>query len=129
VFADGWSESAQLAWNSELFTRFGNTVEAVDRDLFLTNVTLYWLTGTAGSSARLYYEDAQTGASGKEELNTVPTAVAVFPNDFRAIRRFARRANNNIVQWSEFDRGGHFASMEVPELLTDDLRVFFRRFR
>ena len=102
---------------------------AVDRDLFLTNVMLYWLTGTAGFSARSYYEDAKAGAWQKEELNLVPTALAVFPNDFRSIRRFAQRANRNIVHWSEFDRGGRFASMEVPEVLIEDIRVFFRRFR
>lgn len=123
------SPVAQLAWNCEIFTWFGNSLEAVDRDLFLTNVMLYWLTGTAGSSSRLYYEDAHRDAWQKEELSTVPTAVAVFPNDFRSIWRLAHRANKNIVQWTEFDRGGHFAAMEVPELLIEDIRTFFRRFR
>jgi hypothetical protein len=63
-----------------------------------------------------------------EEPNPVPTGVAVFPNDFRSIRLFAERANN-IVQWTEFDRGGHFAAMEVPGLLIGEVRGFFRRFR
>jgi pimeloyl-ACP methyl ester carboxylesterase len=122
------SPAGQLAWNAELFAGFGDTVDAVDPDLFLTNVMLYWLTGTAGSAARWYYEDARTGGWEKEEPNTLPTGVAVFPNDFRSIRLFAARANA-IVHWTEFDRGGHFAAMEVPEVLVGDVREFFRRFR
>ncbi len=58
----------------------------------------------------------------------MPTGVAVFPYDFRTIRRFAERANN-IVHFSQFDRGGHFAAMDAPDLLVGDLRTFFRRFR
>jgi pimeloyl-ACP methyl ester carboxylesterase len=123
------SPVAQLAWNCELFNWFGDTADVVDRDMLLTNAMLYWLTGTAGSSARFYYEDAQAGAWDKERSNLLPTAVAVFPNDFRSIYRFAKRANKNIVHWAEFDEGGHFASMEVPEVLVDDVRRFFRRFR
>jgi len=60
--------------------------------------------------------------------NSVPTGVAIFPKDFRSIRRFAERANN-IVHWSQFDRGGHFAAMDAPDLLVEDIRKFFRRFR
>lgn len=64
-----------------------------------------------------------------EEPNTVATGVAVFPNDFRTIRRFAERTNTTIVHWSELERGSHFAAMDAPDLLVDDLREFFRRFR
>ena len=123
------SPAGQLAWNSELFMGFdGSGVGAVDPDLFLTHVMLYWLTATAGSSARHYLEDARTGAGYRDLPNTVPTAVAVFKNDFHSIRRFAQRANN-IVRWSVFDRGGHFAAMDAPDLLVGDLREFFRQFR
>jgi pimeloyl-ACP methyl ester carboxylesterase len=122
------SPAGQLAWNAELFNGFGDVVDSIDRDAFLTNVTLYWLTGTAGSAARVYFEDARSEAWEKEEQNTVPTGVAVFPNDFRSIRTFAERANN-IVHWSEFEEGGHFAAMETPELLTQDIRAFFRGLR
>jgi pimeloyl-ACP methyl ester carboxylesterase len=106
----------------------GAGVGVVDRDWFLTHVMLYWLTATAGSAARQYYEDARTGAGYRDVPNTVPTGVAVFKNDFHTIRRFAERANN-IVHWSVFDRGGHFAAMDAPDLLMGDLREFFRRFR
>jgi pimeloyl-ACP methyl ester carboxylesterase len=123
------SPAGQLAWNSELFMGFnGENVDRFDRDQFLTHVTLFWLTATAGSSARQYYEDARTGAGYREVQNTTPTGVAVFPDDFRSVRRFAERANN-IVHWSVFDRGGHFAAMDAPDLLAGDLRKFFRRLR
>jgi microsomal epoxide hydrolase len=104
--------------------------DAVDRDALLTNVMLYWLTGTAGSSARLYYETAHAGLGwGAEEPSATPTGVAVFPHDISLpIRRFAERTNN-IVHWTEFDRGGHFAAMEEPDLVIGDVRTFFRRFR
>jgi pimeloyl-ACP methyl ester carboxylesterase len=118
------SPVGQLAWNSELFMGFGGeSVGSVDRDRFLTHVTMYWLTATAGSSAREYYEDARTGAGYRELPNTVPTGVAVFKNDFHTIRRFAERGNN-VVHWSVFDRGGHFAAMDAPDLLVGDLREF-----
>jgi pimeloyl-ACP methyl ester carboxylesterase len=128
------SPVGQLAWIVEKFKEFTDSKDrpedAVDRDQMLTNVMLYWLSRTAGSSGRLYLETAHTGGWGKtEEPSTVPTGVAVFPQDISiAIRRFAERGNN-IVHWSEFDRGGHFPAREEPDLLIGDLRTFFRRFR
>jgi epoxide hydrolase len=126
------SPAGQLAWIVE---KFGEWTEgdlpddAVDRDQLLTNVTIYWLTGTAGSSARLYYEAARSGGWGPPAPSTAPTGVAVFPGEIaRPVRRFAE-LSNNIVHWSEFDRGGHFAAMEEPDLLVGDVRDFFRRFR
>ncbi|MFD7547802.1 epoxide hydrolase family protein [Streptomyces sp. NPDC059816] len=100
--------------------------EAVDRDLLLTDVTLYWLTGTAGSSAALYYEDAQ--AWSEPEVSSVPTAVALFTVQDIALRRDEEKANN-LVRWSDFERGGHFAAMEAPDLLVDDVRAFFTDYR
>ena len=104
--------------------------DAVNRDQLLTNVSVYWFTRTANSSARIYYEFAHSGASwGAIEPSSVPTGVAVFPREIApAIRRFAERSNN-IIHWSEFEHGGHFAAMEQPEVLTEDVRTFFRRFR
>ena len=127
------SPAGQLAWIVEKFKDWTDSPEtpedAVDRDLLLTNVTIYWLTGTAGSSARLYYESAHSGAWGPPEPVQVPTGVAVFPREIgRPIRRFAERTTN-IVRWSEFDRGGHFAAMEEPDLVVADAREFFRAFR
>jgi pimeloyl-ACP methyl ester carboxylesterase len=122
------SPAGQLAWNSELYTGWGDAPLSIDRDLFLTQISVYWLTRTAGSSARIYYEDMHAGYSEKEEMNSTPTGVAVFPTDFRTIRPFAERANN-IVHWSEFDRGGHFAAMDATDLLIGDVQKFFRGLR
>jgi pimeloyl-ACP methyl ester carboxylesterase len=87
---------------------------------------LYWLTDTAGSAARLYREAADAWGQ-KPARSSVPTGVAVFPGD-SAIRRYAER-DHTIVQWSEFDRGGHFAAMQAPDLLVEDVREFFRQVR
>ena len=123
------SPVGQLAWIVEKFQEWTHGTErpedAVDRDRLLTNVMLYWLTGTAGSSGRLYYEDAHSGHW--PQPSGVPTGVAVFAEDI-AIRRYAEQSNT-IVHWSEFDRGGHFAAMEAPDLLIGDVRTFFRRLR
>jgi epoxide hydrolase len=128
------SPAGQLAWIAEKFNEWtdGGLPGAVDRDQLLTNVTVYWLTGTAGSSARLYYETARARAWGPASWGDgpgVPTGVAVFPKEIAPpIRRFAEQAEN-IVHWTEFDRGGHFAAMEAPDLLVGDVRDFFRPLR
>jgi pimeloyl-ACP methyl ester carboxylesterase len=123
------SPAGQLAWNSELFTGFGGeNVGNLDRDRFLTHVSIFWFTATAGPSARQYLEDARTGAGYREVPNEAPTGVSVFPYDFRSVRAFAERSNN-IVHWSQMDSGGHFAASQAPDLLVEDLRTFFRRFR
>jgi epoxide hydrolase len=123
------SPVGQLAWIVDKFQSFthGSEVpeDAVDRDRLLTNVMLYWLTGTAGSSASIYYEDKYSGAW--PQPSGVPTGVAVFAEDI-SIRRYAEQSND-IVHWSEFDRGGHFAALEAPDLLIGDVRDFFRRHR
>jgi pimeloyl-ACP methyl ester carboxylesterase len=110
-----------LAWNAQLFD------EGMDPDFVLTNVMLYWLTGTAGSAARMYYEDAH--ATPPSEPTTAPTGVAAFAGDFSGVRRFANRDHENIVRWSAFDHGGHFAASKVPDLLVGDVRAFFRDLR
>ena len=124
------SPVGQLAWIVERFKEWTHAAEvpenAVDRDQLLTNVMLYWLTGTARSSADLYHENAHAGFS-PQRPGTTPTGVAVFAEDY-AIRRYAERTNH-IVHWTEFDRGGHFAAMEAPDLLVGDVRSFFRGLR
>ncbi|MEO3818628.1 epoxide hydrolase family protein [Plantactinospora sp. B24E8] len=128
------SPVGQLAWIAEKFLEWTDAVDApeqaVDRDLLLTNVMVYWLTGTAGTSANLYYEHAHpAGPPAPPRRSTVPTGVAVFGADLAApVRRLAER-DNHIVHWSEFDRGGHFAAMEEPDLFVADVRAFFRPLR
>jgi microsomal epoxide hydrolase len=124
------SPAGQLGWIAEKFGEWTDGgLSAVDRDQMLTNISVYWLTRTAGSSARLYYEAARSRASGPPAPSTAPTGVAVFPEEIAApVRRLAEQTNN-IVHWSEFDRGGHFAAMEEPDLLIGDVREFFRPLR
>jgi pimeloyl-ACP methyl ester carboxylesterase len=118
-----------LAWNLEWFVDYdpARTLQtAVDRDLILTNVTIYWLTATSGSSARIYKESTMEEWSPKGR-SPVPTAVAVFPGDGTA-RGIAER-QHNLVRWTEFGRGGHFAALQAPDLLVDDVRAFVRDLR
>ncbi|MCZ0983665.1 epoxide hydrolase [Streptomyces diastatochromogenes] len=132
------SPVGQLAWIVEKFLDWTGATElpedAVDRDRLLTNVTIYWLTATAGSSAQFYYEGAagvRAAASGAVPPPvTVPVGVAVFPDDiFVPIRRFADRDLPNITHWTEFEQGGHFAALEQPAALTGDIRAFARALR
>jgi epoxide hydrolase len=124
------SPSGLLAWIVEKFQEWTNPAallpeDAVDRDRILTDVSIYWFTATAGSAAHTYYERFHDPSMWMpQERSTVPTAVAVFPTDI-SIRPFASKTSN-IVRWSEFDRGGHFAALEAPDLLTADIREFFR---
>ncbi|MFG3022016.1 epoxide hydrolase family protein [Streptomyces sp. NPDC048254] len=127
------SPVGQLAWIVEKFKEWTDSTEApedaVSRDRLLTNVMLYWLTATAGSSARHYWEALHPSHPPRTEPLDTPTGVAVFAADLaRPVRQLAER-EHNIVHWSEFDRGGHFAAMEEPDLFIDDLRTFFRDFR
>ncbi|WP_329430060.1 epoxide hydrolase [Streptosporangium sp. NBC_01495] len=127
------SPVGQLAWIVEKFKEWTDSTDvpedAVSRDRLLTNVMLYWLTATAGSSARHYWEAFHPSHPPRTEPLATPTGVAVFAADLaRPVRRLAER-DNNIVHWSEFDRGGHFAAMEEPDLFTHDVRAFFHRLR
>jgi epoxide hydrolase len=126
------SPVGQLAWITEKFKEWTDSAErpeeAVSRDQLLTNVMLYWLTRTAGSSARLYYERAHT-RYGAVTRSPVPTAVADFPADNQIPLRHRAEQRNNIVRWTSFEHGGHFAAMEQPDALVKDVREFFRLLR
>ena len=103
--------------------------DAVDRDLLLTNVSLYWFTGTAGSSANLYYEAAHDpSAWAPKERSTVPTGLAVASTTDVAVRRFAER-DSTITHWTELERGGNFLAAEQPAEYTQDVLSFFRSLR
>jgi pimeloyl-ACP methyl ester carboxylesterase len=121
------SPVGQLAWIAEKFREWADPSIEIDRDRLLTDVSIYWFTGTAGSSARLYFESAQ--GRGVPNPLPVPLGVAVFPHDILLpVRAFAER-QYTITHWSEFERGGHFAAMEAPDLLIEDVRAFFRPLR
>ncbi|MFM9372914.1 epoxide hydrolase family protein [Streptomyces sp. Da 82-17] len=129
------SPIGQLAWIVEKFkewTAAGDVPEdVIDRDQLLTNVMLYWLTGTAGTAAQMYYEvaEAERGAAQQPADRgefTVPVGVAVCPDDIIVpVRRLAERDYPTIMHWTEFERGGHFPALEVPELYVEDVRAFF----
>lgn len=105
-----------LGWNMQV-------MGGLDAEAMLAHVTIHWLTGTAGTAARLYAEDDRepkpTGPT------TVPLALAQFANDMQSIRAYAERDHANIVSWHVYDSGGHYASHQAPDLLLADLREFF----
>ena len=126
------SPVGQLAWIVEKFKEWTDATaelpeDAVDRDRLLTNISVYWFTRTGASAARFLYEAAHSARDWGGAPSDVPTGMAVFGAD-PIIRRLLD-PENDIEHWSEFERGGHFAAMETPDLLVGDVRKFFRRFR
>ncbi|WBQ07823.1 epoxide hydrolase family protein [Kribbella sp. CA-293567] len=120
------SPVGQLAWN-ELFNNFGNGTSLLTPDQILTEVSLYWFTNTSATAGRYHYEEANAGT--EPALNTAPTGVAVFADDFKTIRPLAERDNPNIVHWTNYPTGGHYASLERPQDVVTDLRAFFSSLR
>ena len=125
------SPAGQLAWIVEKFKEWTDPANqlrdmAVDRDQLLTNVSVYWFTRSGASAATFLYEAAHAvrewGAP-----SPAPTGFAVFGEG--SLMRRALDPEHKVEHWSEFDRGGHFPAMEVPELLVGDIRTFFRRLR
>jgi epoxide hydrolase len=146
------SPVGQLTWIVEKFKELtdpedGLPEDSVDRDRMLTNVSLYWFTGTAASAAQVYYEEISANAwaadgawegaaweaDGAGEWaeasggHRVPTGVLVSAHDV-TVRRWAER-DHHVVRWTELDRGGHFLALEAPEALVADVRTFFRTVR
>jgi pimeloyl-ACP methyl ester carboxylesterase len=119
------SPVGQLAWVAEKFHEWTDRKAGLAPDVLLTHVMQYWLTGTAGSAANLYYENMHSG--NWPTPSGVPTGVAVFAQDI-AIRRYAERTNT-ITHWSDFTAGGHFAATEAPEAFVGDVRGFFAGLR
>jgi pimeloyl-ACP methyl ester carboxylesterase len=105
------------------------------KDDVLDDITLYWLTNTAASSARLYWENGARGsvivaAAQKTAEISLPVAITVFPEDvYRPPETWARRAYPNLIYFHEVDKGGHFAAWEQPELFAAELRAAFRSLR
>jgi microsomal epoxide hydrolase len=135
------SPAGLAAWLIEKFRRWSDCDGDVERrftkDELLTNVMLYWATGTINSSFLPYYDVSQAGAMTwlREKLgewkgtSSIPAAFALFPKDLsHPPRQWAERFFN-VQRWTEMESGGHFAAMEEPQLLACDLRDFFRQFR
>jgi pimeloyl-ACP methyl ester carboxylesterase len=127
------SPAGLAGWIVEKFRTWsdcGGDVESVfTKDQLLDNVMLYWLTATAHSAGRLYYEAEQTRGFIPAERPTVPFGVAAFPKEIIRSPRHWAEQRYDIRHWNEMPRGGHFAAFEQPELLVDDVREFFRPLR
>ena len=128
------SPAGLAAWIVEKFRTWsdcgGNVEKRFTKDELLTNVMIYWVTGSITSSTRLYYETMKSGRFGPStERVEQPTAGAIFPKElYRAPRAWAEKSFN-IQQWTRMPSGGHFAALEEPELLVEDVRRFFRGVR
>lgn len=125
------SPAGLAAWIIEKFKTWsdscgGGVAPLISIDRLLDNLSIYWLTDTIGSSARLYYESRRPGRDKPRPVVKVPVGHAVFPGDIYQVPRQMVERFLNIVHWTEMPRGGHFAAMEVPDLLVGDIRDFFR---
>lgn len=122
------------AWIVEKFRTWcdcdGDPEQVFTKDELLTNISLYWLTQTAASSARIYYESrhAPPSATAGRRIE-VPTACADFPKEIIWSPRRWLEGRYNITRWTEMPRGGHFAAFEQPQLLVNDVRAFFATLR
>lgn len=133
-FALNDSPAGLCAWIVEKFRTWsdcdGNLENAYTKDQLLTNVMLYWVTQTIHSSTRIYYEERHhPWRLAKDEKVSAPTGIAAFPKEIaQAPREWVERAYN-VQHWTDMPSGGHFAAMEKPTLLVDDIRTFFRGLR
>lgn len=132
------SPVALCAWIVEKFQAWtdceGDPENALTRDEMLDDITLYWLTKTGASSARLYWESIRQVSEwfthGTTDVITVPTGCSIFPKEIpRPSRRWAERRYTDIRYWNELDRGGHFAAFEQPGPFVNEVRAFFRLVR
>jgi epoxide hydrolase len=125
------SPAGQAAWILEKFWAWtdcnGHPENILGRDELLDNVMLYWVTATAASSARLYWESF---GRRRGQPVTIPTGVAVFPKEIvPPVRAWMAAGYTDIRHWSVMDKGGHFAAFEQPQLFVDEVRGFFRLLR
>lgn len=122
-----WIYEKLQAWSDN----DGNAEDALPLNEILDNISLYWLTNTAGSSSRYYWEVFRTGFSGYSAGHIdLPMGASIFPREFyRAPRSWAEKEWPNLFYWNEVSRGGHFAAWEEPEIFVDELRKAFRKFR
>lgn len=103
--------------------------EKFTKDEILTDISLYWFTGSITSSTRIYYENRNFPMREPLGYVSVPTAGAIFPKEIYITPRLWAEAQYNIVRWTPMPRGGHFAAMEEPDLLLEDIRAFFKTLR
>ena len=118
-------EAIDRAWSDS----DGDVERVFSKNDLLTNITIYWATETIGSSFRPYWDSRHNPNSRPWIPITVPCGIAVFPRDLEhPPREFAERSYN-VRRWTEMPRGGHFAALEEPQRLAEDIRAFFRELR
>ena len=127
------SPAGLAAWIVEKFRAWGDcdgdAEKAFSRDALLTNLMFYWAPNSVASSARIYYEARHDPSSFRYGKIEVPTAVAVFPKEPWRVPRAWAEPRFNIQRWTEMPAGGHFAALEQPQLLLEDMRAFFATIR
>jgi pimeloyl-ACP methyl ester carboxylesterase len=116
------------------FTKWTYDSKSPTKDEVLDDITLYWLTNSATSSARLYWENKGRGVISATAQRTgaiaVPVAITVFPEDvYKAPKTWAQRAFHNLIYFHEVDRGGHFAAWEEPQLFAEEMWAAFKSLR
>lgn len=125
------------AWIYDKFAQWtysgGDPERSLTKDEMLDDITLYWLTNSAVSAARFYWENNNNNFSSKAQKTSeisIPVAVTVFPGEiYRAPKSWTQRAYRNLIYFHEVDKGGHFAAWEEPELFASELRAAFRSLR
>ena len=131
------SPAGLAAWIYTLFQDVtdsdGDPEKVIDRDEILDDIMLYWLPNAAASAARLYWEDRRSsagGGGGSWAPNPVPAGFSIFPGEaVQASRRWIERRYQHVVHYAQLERGGHFAALEQPEVLTEEIRTTFRSLR
>ena len=128
------SPAGLAAWIVEKFREWsdcdGDIRRSFSFDQLLTNVMAYWVTGTAASSTRIYWEMRRAGrAAVPQSFVSVPTGVANYPAEITKFPRAWVERRYDVTHWVDLPRGGHFAAMEVPDVFVDDVRAFFRTVR
>lgn len=121
----GWMVEKFRAWSD----CHGDVESVFTKDELLTNIMLYWVTRTINSSTRLYYETAHQGYASYAGRVEVPTGVAVFKDELPIPPRSLAERLYNIQRWTPMNAGGHFAALEQPQALVEDIRAFFHPFR
>ena len=125
------SPAGQAAWVLEKFWAWtdcdGDPLNALSMDELLDNVMLYWATGAGASSARIYWESFNA----REEVEvTVPVGFASFPKEVvPPVKGWVEPMYPGLCHWAEYEKGGHFAAFEVPDVFVDEVRTYFRQFR
>ena len=131
------SPAGLAAWIVEKFHGWTDMPQGADgyldnhfsKDELLTNIAIYWFTGSITSSTRIYYENSKTPIENPLGYIDVPTGASIFPAEIFVTPKAWAEASYDLRHWSVMSEGGHFAALEKPELYLNDLRVFFQLLR